>query len=271
MKIRRLLSAVAASAVIASAVAVSASAELAVNTPTTFALTSGTGMWMMKLYVPSEGIDSGIDVTNIGSVVFTIKADEPEYFEGQTGGAVVVSCGPTSVTPEDHKWASKSYWGVVDTDLDIDTHDEGSDLQTVKVGDYTYQLTCPLDDSNCVYSEVTGSEDGYVQIALQEWGSDMSVISVVSFEVLDTNGNTMVAYDGDGNEISGGTTAAAADDTAADDTAAEDTAAADDTAATTTTTSADKGSPDTGVEGIAAVAGVAVVAAGAVVLSKKRK
>ena len=39
-----------------------------------------------------------------------------------------------------------------------------------------------------------------------------------------------------------------------------------DNAATT-----EKGSPDTGVEGIAAVAGVAVVAAGAVLLSKKRK
>jgi hypothetical protein len=266
MKIRKLLSAVAASAVIASTVAVSASAELAVATPTSFALTTGTGMWMMKLYVPSEDIDFGLDVANIGSVVFTIQADEPEYFEGQTGGGVVISCGPTSVTPADHNWASKSYWGVVDTDLDIDTHDEGSDLQTVKVGDYTYQLTCPIDDSNCVYSEVTESEDGYVQVALQEWGSDMSVISVVSLEVLDTNGSSMIKFDGDGNVISGDTAAAADDDTTA---AADDTAS--DTTATTTTTTSDKGSPDTGVEGIAAVAGVAVVAAGAVVLSKKRK
>jgi hypothetical protein len=221
-------------------------------------------MWMMKLYVPSEGIDYGVDVSEIGSVVFTIKADEPEYFEGQTGGAVVFSCGPTSVTPEDHNWAQSNYWGVVDTDLDIDTHDEGSDLQTVKVGDYTYQLTCPMNDSNCLYSEIYDSEDGYAQIALSEWGSDMSVISVVSLEVLDTNGNSMIKFDGDGNVISGDT--AAADDTTA---AADDTAA--DTTATTTTTTSDKGSPDTGVEGIAAVAGVAVVAAGAVVLSKKRK
>lgn len=34
---------------------------------------------------------------------------------------------------------------------------------------------------------------------------------------------------------------------------------------------ADKGSPDTGVEGVAAVAGLAVVAAGALVISRKRK
>ena len=57
----------------------------------------------------------------------------------------------------------------------------------------------------------------------------------------------------------GGGEAAADDNTAA----AEDTAPVE--------TGADKGSPDTGVEGIAAVAGVAVVAAGAVLLSKKRK
>ncbi len=51
-----------------------------------------------------------------------------------------------------------------------------------------------------------------------------------------------------------------------------DAAASDATnTATDTGASADKGSPDTGVEGVAAIAGLAVVAAGAVVLSKKRK
>ncbi len=68
---------------------------------------------------------------------------------------------------------------------------------------------------------------------------------------------------------------------AADDTAAEPTAeapAADDTAAATVdaeapaaTTDNGKGSPDTGVEGIAAVAGLALIAGGAVVVSRKRK
>lgn len=56
---------------------------------------------------------------------------------------------------------------------------------------------------------------------------------------------------------------------AADDAAAEDTTTADNTAASTDT--ADKGSPDTGVEGVAALAGIAVVAGGALVISRKRK
>ena len=55
------------------------------------------------------------------------------------------------------------------------------------------------------------------------------------------------------------------------DAAAEDATTADATTPADTTAGADKGSPDTGVEGIAAVAGVAVLAAGAVLVSKKRK
>ena len=49
--------------------------------------------------------------------------------------------------------------------------------------------------------------------------------------------------------------------------AAEDTGAVDTTAPTT----GDKQSPDTGVEGVAAVAGLAVLAGGAMLVSKKRK
>ena len=45
----------------------------------------------------------------------------------------------------------------------------------------------------------------------------------------------------------------------------------DNAASTETTPAGDKQSPETGVEGVAAVAGIAVVAAGAVALSRKRK
>ena len=57
--------------------------------------------------------------------------------------------------------------------------------------------------------------------------------------------------------------------------AAEDAATAEDTAAPAEDNNAaatdDKGSPDTGVEGVAALAGLAVVAGGALVISRKRK
>lgn len=93
----------------------------------------------------------------------------------------------------------------------------------------------------------------------------MSDIEVVKTELSDSNGNLLATFDAKGNVTLAGGAAAPVDDTAADDTASDAT----DAGASTTTPS--KGSPDTGVEGVAAVAGVAIVAAGAVVLSKKRK
>lgn len=264
MKIAKILSAAAACAVAATALAVSASAELTVADSPVSNLSSGTGSWMLKLYVPSEGVDVGVDLAQIGGVRFTITAAEPEWFEGQTGGGVVFSCGPTSITPADHNWASSGWWGVVDEDLELDTHDESSPAQTVKVGDYTYSITVMTDDSNCIYAdEVTASADGYVQIALQEWGQDMSAITVTSMELLDASGSVIAAFDGNGNKTSGAAAAPAAPSEPADNTST--------TAPATTTGSDNKGSPDTGVEGVAAAAGVAALAAGAVVLAKKRK
>lgn len=256
MKFAKVLS-VAAAVATTAALAATASAELVTVASPAAALTSGTGMWMVKLYVPKEGIDAGVDCTQMGSVVFTIKAAEPEWFEGQTGGAVVVSSGPS--LSADHNWPQKNFWGVEDGDLV--TVDAAAELKTVAQGDYTYTLTCPVDDNNCVLADAYASEDAYVQVAFSEWGSDMSAIEVVSLDVYDKSGALMVSFDGNGNA----TTAAAPAETPAD---TNDTAAPADN---TTAPAADKGSPDTGVEGVAAVAGLAVVAAGAVALSKKRK
>lgn len=260
MKIAKILSTAAALSA-AAVMACSASAELAIPEAPAANLSAATGMWMIKLYCPDEGFDLGLDLANIGQVVFTIKADEPDWFEGQTGGGIVMSCGPTSVTPADHNWASANWWGVSDDALEINTIDESAAVQSVKVGDYTYSLTMNVDDSNCIYSEIYGDSSGYAQIALQEWGSDMSVISVVSMELIDKSGSTMAKFDANGNLVTGSATDNTATDTPADDTASD----------AVTTPSADKGSPDTGVEGIAAVAGLAAVAAGAVALTRKRK
>lgn len=263
MKIAKILSAAAACAVAATALAVSASAELTIADSPAANLSSGTGMWMFKVYVPSENIDVGVDVAQIGGVRFTITADEPEWFEGATGGGVVFSCGPTSLTPADHNWTSANWWGVVDEDLEMDTHDDGAPAKTVKVGDYTYSITVMTDDSNCFYAdELLPSADAYFQIALQEWGSDMSAITVTSMELLDASGSVLAAFDGNGNATSSAAPAAPAEPAAPAD---------NNTPAPATSGSDNKGSPDTGVEGVAAALGVAALAAGAVVLTKKRK
>lgn len=67
--------------------------------------------------------------------------------------------------------------------------------------------------------------------------------------------------------VSGIESAAEAEDTQAP--AAEETQAP--TAGDTNTATPDKNNADTGVEGVAAVAGIAIIAAGAIVIAKKRK
>ncbi len=263
MKIAKILSAAAACAVAAAALAVSASAELTLADAPASNLSSGTGSWMLKLYVPSEGIDLGINLADIKGIRYTFTAAEPEWFEGNTGGGLVISCGPTSVTPADHNWASANWWGVVDEDLELDTHDEAAAVKTVKVGDYTYSATVMIDDTNCIYvDEVTASPDGYVQVAFQEWGSDMSAITITGMELLDASGNAFASFDGNGNMLSDAPSAPSTPSEPSDTTSKP---------TTPSNPSGDKGSPDTGVAGVAAAAGVAALAAGAVVLAKKRK
>lgn len=275
MKLKSLIS-MGAAVTMAAASVVSANATLAVSENPADGLDSGTGMWLRKVYVPSENIDCGIDCTKIGSITFTITAADKDYFEGMFGGAVVVSCGPASICPADHNWISKSYWGCNDEELEIATVGDATDILANKVGDYTYELVCPVDDSNCVYPEVLENADGYVQIAIQEWGQDMSDIVVLSMEIKDTSGATMVKFDGDGNVVGGGAAAeeAPAEEAPAEEAPAEEAPATEEKPAAGNVdadTDSSKGSPDTGVEDVAVVAGLAIVAAGAVLVSKKRK
>lgn len=274
MKITKILSAVAAAAVATAAVSATASATLTIPTGINAGLSATTGMWMVALY--NEGGDSnpainyGIDLTAIKSISVTVTPSDPEWWDGTFGGGIITSCGPASETPADHNWPSNEYWGVIDEDLGLETLAADKPVQFVKTGDLTYTGTVTLDDSNCIY-DVTSLEGGYAQVGIQEWGATMLDMTVTDLTCYDAAGNVIISFDGAGY-VDSGDTAAADDSAAADDAAtADDNAAATADAEAPATTAPEKGSPDTGVEGIAAVAGVAVVAAGAVVLSKKRK
>ena len=281
MKLRKAFAGTAAAAVAVSALAVSAGASLLIVDNAPSHLSSGSGMWMAKIYCPSENIDFGVDYASIKTVKFQITTDDTDFFEGMFGGAVVMSCGPASLCPEDHNWIQKSFWGCIDEENGLETQDTAADILAETLGDYTYQLTLNVDESNCLYA--IDSPDAYAQIALSEWGQDMSQIVVKGMQCYDEAGNLVIAFDGEGNLVSGA--ADTADDAAADTTdeaneavtlpatdedkpvVTEEPAAGDVAAATDST----KGSPDTGVADVAAVAGLAIVAAGAVVVAKKRK
>ncbi len=280
MKLRKAFAGTAAAAVAVSALAVSAGASLLIVDNAPSHLSSGSGMWMAKVYCPSENIDFGVDYASIKTVKFQITTDDTDFFEGMFGGALVMSCGPASLCPEDHNWIQKSFWGCIDEENGFETQDAAADLLAETLGDYTYQLTLNVDASNCLYA--VDSPDAYAQIALMEWGQDMSQIVVKGMQCYDEAGNVVIAFDGEGNLVSG---AADTADDVADTTdeaneavtlpatdedkpvVTEEPAAGDVAAATDST----KGSPDTGVADVAAVAGLAIVAAGAVVVAKKRK
>ncbi len=268
------IAAVSASVMAAAALSVSAGAALVVPDNAANGCDFGTGNWMVRVFCPEMNVDYGIDWSQLGSYSVTIKAADPDWFEGATGGALYVSCGPVSVCPADHNWVSSNYWGVIDEELELETQDATQPVILETLGNYTYKATLNITDDNCVYPEALSDPSGYVQIGIQEWGQDMSEIEVVGMETFDKSGNLMASFDGQGNiTIAAGAAAAvdAAADAAPADAAPADAAPAATAGDTTAAVTSSKGSPDTGIADVAAVAGIAVVAAGALVVAKKRK
>ncbi len=227
MKLNKLIASLSAAAVAAAAMGVSASAVLKV-VPQDGHFRSGTGSWMPVIYSDQtfdasekDYTDYGIDCTKIASIEVTITTDDPDFFDGSFGGAIVLSSKGEGHS--EHNWNGKEYWGTQDEEREIDTLATDKPVQFVKTGDLTYTGTLTVDDSNCVF-------EGYqlVQVAVQEWGQDMSNIVVKSMVLKDADGNVMISFDENGKAslplVEAG---AAADDAAADDAADEDVATDD--------------------------------------------
>ncbi len=271
MKIAKILSAASAAVVAAAAVAATASATLTVPETHDAGLSVGTGMWLVQLFNTGNeaenkpAVDYGIALDSIASISVTVVPLEPDWWDGQIGGSIITSCGPASATPADHNWPNNEYWGVNDADLGLEA-DASKAVVFEKTGDLTYTGTVTLGDNNCIY-DVSSIEGGYAQVGLQEWGSAMTDVTVTDLTCYDAAGNVVISFDGNGVVD----TATGSSDASGDNGAASGDASSDGASSEGAATTPDKGSPDTGVEGVAAVAGVAIVAAGAVVLSKKRK
>ena len=123
---------------------------------------------------------------------------------------------------------------------------DGDELTYVESeGSITFQQDEPI------FSE----DDGYAFAFFQQWGTPMGV---KKFELLDKAGNVI-------DYKAGGSAEEAVEE--APEVIAPAPAAGDVAAATDST----KGSPDTGIADVAAVAGIAVAAAGAFIVAKKRK
>ena len=170
---------------------------------------------------------------------------------------------------EDCKDGPESAWNFLKLQTDIPSADypdvqitidslkvDGVEIAAAKTAtqgtDNTDGTDQYADGCNGITSKVAGAYlVGFVNI----WNADETVI-----EPSDFGGKVEVTFTITGM---GGGDAAAEDDGAATEAPAA--------TGNTSTTTSDKNNADTGVEGVAVVAGIAVLAAGAIVIAKKRK
>ncbi len=268
MKFSKILSAAAAIAA-AGMMTVAASAEISVPTSPDPGLSAGTGSFLVQVFNtgnPDENkpaTDYGIDISKVAkfAVTFTVLEEDLPFWDGQVGGAMIISQNGGSSMPSEkdapelwgkYNWPSQEWWGVNDADLGL-TAAADKPLQAEKVGENTYKIT-----SN-EFPNAIGSGDvadlGCMQISFAEWSGNMCRLVVQSLEVMDASGNVLLTYDGNGKATVGG--GASSGDTTPSSTDEPGTSNAPNV--------------DTGVEGVAVAVGVAALAAGAVILSRKRK
>ncbi|MCM1165414.1 MAG: hypothetical protein NC299_03685 [Lachnospiraceae bacterium] len=258
MKFSKIVSAAAAIAA-AGMMTVSASASMM---PTNEASrgTQMIGDYHIVLYYDGNGTSAdankpvgaieGLDLSKIAKAVVTFTIEDcadRDWFVGGCGGAFTVGINGgdlgTGDTPgdkyNDYNWQSLEWYGVNDDDLGL-VAVEDKDIQANKVGDYTYQL---VNEFKNPLANGDATTIGQVQVQLNDWGAEMARTQGVKLEVMDANDNVLITFDELGNYTLGGSSAPAAP----------------------------ANNVDTGVESVAAVVGVAALAAGAVVLSRKRK
>ena len=285
MKLRKIMAGVVATALAASTLAVAASAACLTKVEgTESTLSTGTGMWLLQLYnkgneaegKPETKLD--IDYSKIAALTFTFQVNEEdkELWDGTIGGSVVFSCNGEKLgvqNDEDpakaalfdkYNWPSCEFWGVLDEELlgpvgEGSTYDDTKPGKVEKVGDYTYAVTNDQLVNPITAGDASSIEDmGCMQVGLQEWGSGIAAVTVTKLDVKDASGNVLVSFDEKGVPTIGGAS-----------TPADTTATADTTAPTTGDST--KPNTNTGVESVAVVAGIAVLATGAVIVAKKRK
>ena len=250
-------------------------------------------------------VDYNIDLSKVEGVRFTIEVDKDneefgdmwlDFFDGGIGGAVVLSINGGDIyqyeNPDDpfrtdseiwstYNWASQGYWGcsyvdaageTISTNPNDDEDTENDQAVSAKdLGDYKYELT-----ATGFANPFTNTEDaweideiGCMQVALQDWGSCIVPMEVLSCEILDAAGNVLISFDGLGNAT---VNAPAGDDTTDEptDEPSDDTTTDEPTDDAPVAGDSSKPNAGTGVEGIALVAGIAVLATGAIVVAKKR-
>ncbi|MBQ3841445.1 MAG: hypothetical protein II820_02015 [Ruminiclostridium sp.] len=173
----------------------------------------------------------GFDITEVYGIRVFVEVDPEDVEHGAWYGGSVGANCPS------RGWYQHNY---ANGDGDELTYDESE-------GSITFM------DKEPIFS----ADDAYAFAFFQQWGTP---IAPTKFELLDKNGDVI-------DYVTAGTLTGPTG-LVSEDEVIEAAPAAGDVAAATDST---KGSPNTGIEDVAAVAGIAAVAAGALFLSRKRK
>ena len=263
MKITKILGAASAAVVSAAVMAASAGAYEAF-------LMYASSDWSVQCMDATSDNATTADVTGDGTYTVAVSGFEwedeetaemvPATANGATvfcvdidGLATALGCGKDADGYDGLQTAAEKMAFAQSTGLTI------SDVVITATNSDGTSTDIAVDESKLYYGDIEGN--GKIRLEIYNAYGDTSKdapIDAAGFSFDDTLSVTFTV-----SGIGGG-------DAAADDTAATtgDAATADAEAPAATTDG--KGSPDTGVEGIAVVAGVAALAAGAVIVSKKR-
>ncbi|MBD5104516.1 MAG: hypothetical protein HDT47_06600 [Ruminococcaceae bacterium] len=234
MNIKKIIAGTAASALAVSAMAVAASAGT-VTSSIPYSADDGNGNYQVFLSGDAVGGDLyNLDPSQIASYDVTLSWEAGE--EDWIGGACIV------------QYESGGWWTQIG---DYSNDGENRTWGNLQSGD-TFNVVLP---------EAIPADEQSVILTFQNY-SDGIAVNVDKIVLKDASGNAILTLPAEA-------AAPAATEATEAATEAQAPAAAGDTSAPAATT--DKNNADTGVEGVAAVAGIAIVAAGAVVVAKKRK
>lgn len=268
MKAKKIAAGIMASAVAATAMAAAAGAYEGF-------LMYAAGDWSVSAMGTDSYPEGNIDVTTDGT--YTVKTGGFTWEDEETGDLVpaeatgaTVFCVDITDVAKDYGFASA---GIDDLKTGADkmayAKAAGINVTDIKVTTTNADGSTtdyPVDSSKILFGDIEGNGKLRIEV-YNEYGDtkndaplDNNAIAfdetiAVTFTITGLDGSADAAVD-----------AAPAEDAAAA-TQEVTVTAADTTAAVTSS----KGSPDTGIADVAAVAGLAVVAAGAVVIAKKRK
>ncbi len=258
MKLRKILAAVAATTIAASAMAAVASAH------ETFLMYTDNS-WLWGCWNASEFPAGTVDITADGTYTVFVDSTIPSALveDEDTAEMVPIAAAGAQVFCVDIDGLAAAKNASVDnpeyenakTGKEKQAIAEAAGINVTDVAVTTYSADgtvtdVPVNQDNVIFGDIEAN--GKIRIELFNAYGDTSSAPAVDTSNINFDEKIAVTF------TITGVGAAASEDAGAVDTYAP-------------VEGGDKQSPDTGVEGVAAVAGVAVLAAGAVLVSKKRK